>query len=150
MGALERLASFTISIICDNKVSEPTFWAFIVNTVFPFIVPPVTLSPFILSDGMGSPEIILSSMVAVPSVIIPSTGTLSPGFTISISSTSISSSGISSSIPFFILLATGGTRFSRDLTEELVLLCALSSSTCPSKTRVRITAAASKYICTLP
>ena len=33
---------------------------------------------------------------------------------------------------------------------ELVLLCARNSSTCPSKTSVKITAAASKYTCTFP
>jgi hypothetical protein len=36
MGALERLASFTILTICESKVSEPTFHN---KGLIPFMVP---------------------------------------------------------------------------------------------------------------
>ena len=144
MGARDRLASLTISMICESKVSEPTFSALITKDVLPFIVPPVTLSLSDLSTGTGSPVIILSSIMAVPSTMIPSTGIFSPGFTRSKLPSFTSSRGISSSFPFLIILATGGTSPSKALMAELVLLCALSSSTWPIKTRVRMTEAASK------
>ena len=47
-----------ISIICESKVSEPTFSAIITNVLFPLMVPELTLSLTFLSTGMGSPEII--------------------------------------------------------------------------------------------
>jgi hypothetical protein len=40
----------------------------------PLIVPATTASSCFLSTGIGSPEIIDSSMVLCPSVILPSTG----------------------------------------------------------------------------
>ena len=144
MGARERLASLTISMIWARRVSDPTFSAFISKTVFPLMVPPVTLSPTSFSAGTGSPVIMLSSTMAVPEVSTPSTGIFSPGFTTRIFATFTSSRGISSSCPLRITRATGGTRLSRDLIAELVLLCARSSSTCPNSTSVRITADASK------
>ncbi|MBA7479112.1 hypothetical protein ES707_14543 [subsurface metagenome] len=126
-------------------MSEPTFSAFISKEVLPFIVPPVTLSPVDFSVGIGSPVIILSSITAVPSAIIPSTGIFSPGLTFNKSPTCTSSRGISSSCSSRILRATGGTRFSSAFMAELVLLCARNSRTWPSNTRVKITTAASKY-----
>jgi len=125
----DLLASLTISMICASKVSEPTFSAFISKTVFPFMVPPVTLLPISFSAGTGSPVIMLSSMTAVPDVSTPSTGIFSPGFTSRMSPTLTSSKGISCSSPLRMTRATGGTRFSKALMAELVLLCARSSRT---------------------
>ena len=54
------------------------------------------------------------------------------------------SRGISFSCPSVTSLAIGGTRPSKALIAELVLLCALSSKAWPNITSVKITAAASK------
>ncbi|MNQ77355.1 hypothetical protein D3C85_922190 [compost metagenome] len=81
IGALERLASFTICMICESIVSDPTFSAIITNDLVPFMVPEITLSPVFLSTGIGSPVIMASSMLLSPLVIFPSTGIFSPGFT---------------------------------------------------------------------
>ena len=93
---------------------------------------------------MGSPVIIDSSMELLPSVIIPSTGILSPGLTLNKSPTLISSIEISTSSPFSILMALFGANFKSSFTALLVLLCALASSNCPNKTKVKITVDASK------
>jgi hypothetical protein len=68
MGALERLALFTIWTICESKVSEPIFSATITNDLLPFMVPDNRIVNFFI-NGMGSPEIIDSSIALSPSVI---------------------------------------------------------------------------------
>jgi len=92
------------------------------------MVPLFTISPSYLSTGIGSPEIMDSSIEVFPSVIEPSTGILSPGLTLSISPKAISSILICSSTPFFTLIASLGANFSNSLTAEFVLLCAFASS----------------------
>ena len=47
----------------------------------PLTVPPMTRSPAGFSTGTGSPATIASSMLVVPSMTTPSTGTFSPGRT---------------------------------------------------------------------
>ena len=92
------------------------------------MVPPLTLSPTERSTGIGSPEIIDSSIVVFPSVIIPSTGILSPGFTFRISCNSILSILTATSSPFTIFIALLGASFSNSFTAEFVLLCARASN----------------------
>ena len=94
--------------------------------------------------GIGSPVIIDSSTVVSPSVIVPSTGILSPGFTFKISFNSILSIETSTSSPSTILVALLGANFSSSFTAEFVLLCARASNNCPINTSVKITVAASK------
>ena len=69
------------------------------NEPLPFTVAPVTLSPAALATGIGSPVIMDSSTLLVPSSTVPSTGTFSPGFTRSRSPTATLSSGTCSSMP---------------------------------------------------
>ncbi len=150
MGALERLASFTICTICDNKVSAPTFSASIKKDLFPLMVPATTASPFFLSTGIGSPVNIDSSIVLSPSVIFPSTGILSPGFTRNKSPFLIASIAMTLSVPFSTKMASVGANFNNSLMAPLVRLWALASNNCPNKTSVKITVVASKYKCTVP
>ena len=111
IGALLRLASLTILMICESSVSSPTFSAIIINTPFPLMVPDVTLSGVRFSTGIGSPVIMLSSTLELPSVILPSTGTFSPGFTLNTSPIFTCESGTFCSCPSTIKLASSGDRF---------------------------------------
>jgi hypothetical protein len=49
-----------------------------ISEPFAFTVAPVTRFPAFFSTGIGSPEIIDSSMLLTPSRTTPSTGTFSP------------------------------------------------------------------------
>ena len=111
IGALLRLASLTILMILESKVSSPTFSVFIRKVPFPLMVPEVTLSPDFFSKGIGSPVIIDSSMLEFPSIILPSTGIFSPGFTLRISLILISESATFFSFSFTTKLAVSGERF---------------------------------------
>ena len=64
-----------------SQPPEPTRVARNVRLPDPFTVPPVTGSPGDLDTGIGSPVIMLSSTLLVPSVTSPSTGRRSPGRT---------------------------------------------------------------------
>ena len=144
IGARLRCASATICTIFESMVSAPTCVARMVKLPVWLTVPPITGSPALFLTGMGSPLIMDSSMALLPSSSVPSTGTLSPGRTRSRSPDVNSSSGTSRSSPRpKIFIAVGGAS-SRSARKALdVDPRALSSSTCPSSTRVVITAAAS-------
>ncbi len=111
IGALLRLASFTILMILESKVSSPIFSVFIRKVPLPLMVPDVTLSPVFFSAGIGSPVIIDSSILEFPSIIFPSTGTFSPGFTLRISLIFTSESATFFSFSLMIKLAVSGERF---------------------------------------
>ncbi len=81
IGALDPCADSTILTIDCKAVSLPTFVASIVKLPFLFIVAPITLSPICFSTGIDSPVNIDSSTEELPLIITPSTGTFSPGFT---------------------------------------------------------------------
>ena len=98
IGARDPCASSTILIILARRVSPPIFVVFTRSTPCLFIVPPITLSPTTLSTGIGSPEIIDSSIEDLPSTITPSTGIFPPGFTMTISPSTTCSIGISTSV----------------------------------------------------
>ena len=66
-----------------------------------------------------------------PSIIIPSTGIVSPGNTRSISSRDIFSAGIISSFPFSIFLPCTGAREIRFLRPFFALFVVISSSKAP-------------------
>ena len=72
-----------------------------------FTVPQKTSSPIVLSIGSDSPVIIDWSTDEFPKIIFPSTGIISPGSTLNISSLYISSIGTIFSVVFsfsFIIL----------------------------------------------
>ena len=118
--------------------------------MFPLIVPELTLSPAILSTGIGSPEIIDSSIVDSPSFMLPSTGIFSPGLTRNKSPFRIESIATSCSLPSMIFVALFGASFNSSLIALLVFPCALASKSWPNKTSVSITVEASKYTYTVP
>ncbi len=90
----------------------------------------MTWSPIRFVTGTGSPVNIDSSIELEPSVITPSTGTFSPGRTLSKSPTCTWESGISSSRPSsLIFLAVFGASPSKDLIASEVCDRAFNSST---------------------
>ena len=144
IGARLRCARLTCCTICASTVSLPTRSARITNDPVPFTVPPMTWLPGSFSTGIDSPVIMDSSIAPVPSMTIPSTGTLSPGRTRRISPGFTFSTGISSSLLPRTTRAVLGVRSSKARIADPVRLRALNSSTCPSSTSVTIAAAASK------
>jgi hypothetical protein len=87
IGARERCACATICTICASTVCEPIFSARMTRLPEVLRLAPITLSPGPFSTGIGSPVIIASSMLDLPSTTTPSTGTFSPGRTRSLSPT---------------------------------------------------------------
>ena len=144
MGALELVASSTRRIICARAVSSPTLVACIWKYPLLLTVAPMTLSPACLSTGMDSPVMADSSMEAVPSVRIPSTGMDSPALTIRISSFSTSSIGMMDSTPFRSIVAVFGARFRSLLMASDVFPFARASKNLPRVISVRIVPAPSK------
>ena len=151
MGARLRWASETIFTIWASSVSEPTRSARITNPPVPFTVAPMTRSPGFFSTGIGSPLTIASSTALLPSSTTPSTGTFSPGRTRRRSPGFTASSDTSSSAPSSrTRRAVFGAKPRSNRMAAPVRPRARSSSTCPSRTRVTIAAAASKYTPTVP
>ena len=99
IGARLRCAFATRATMRASVVSAPTRSARMTRLPDLLSVPPVSGSPGAFSTGMGSPVIMLSSTVALPSVTTPSTGTLSPGRTRSRSPGRTASRGTSASPP---------------------------------------------------
>ena len=81
MGALLFCASCTKAIMRASIVALPTLSARKLKLPFWLIVPSKTLLPTCFSTGTGSPLKRLSSTYELPAVIVPSTGTFSPGRT---------------------------------------------------------------------
>ena len=79
MGARLDWAILTKATICDKRVSLPTFSALKRMVPLLLIVEPITASPTDFSTGRLSPVTIDSSMVVLPSTIVPSTAIFSPG-----------------------------------------------------------------------
>ena len=84
------------------------------------MVPELTLSPTPFSTGIGSPVIIDSSILLSPSVISPSTGILSPGFTLSKSPSFISCIDITLSPVFSTMVASEGASLRSSFKAPLV------------------------------
>jgi copper chaperone CopZ len=130
IGARERCAAATIWTICASMVSRPTFSARIRTEPVVLSVPAMTLAPASLVTGIDSPVTIDSSSEERPSSTVPSTGTLSPGRTRSLSPTCTVSSETSSSLPSSLTRrAVAGARFSRARMAREVAARARSSST---------------------
>ena len=151
IGARERCACATSCTICDKTVAEPTLSARITKLPVPLRVAPITLDPTVFSTGVGSPVSIDSSTWERPSTTSPSTGTFSPGRTRRRSPTWTCASSTSSSVPSSRRRrAVFGASPSNAFNAVEVFERARSSSSCPSRVRDTITAAASKYTPTRP
>ena len=96
------------------------------------------------STGRGSPLIIASSTLDMPSTTTPSIGIFCPGFTKRISPTCISSIGMVLSSPSTIIIASLACSFMRSLTASLVLYLALASNHLPRVMKNIMNTAASK------
>ena len=146
IGALVSAASLTTVIICESVVSFPTLVALHLISPEVLRVAAYTLLPSLFSTGMLSPVIDDSSTELLPSMITPSTGIRSSAFTTNTSSTLTLSISTSFSAPFSsTITAFLATSFMRFLSALVVLPFMRASSIFPTLTRVRITAADSKY-----
>ena len=145
IGAFELVASSTRRTICERVVSSPTFVACILKYPDLFKVAPMTLSPICFSTGMLSPVRADSSTEEEPSITMPSTGTDSPAFTISVSPACTSSTGITTSCPSRSIVAVFGARFISLVIASEVFPFARASSVFPKVISVRIMPADSKY-----
>ena len=144
MGALLELASSTRRMIWASVVSAPTLVARNLKNPALLMVAAITVLPGSFSTGMLSPVMAASSMLVLPSRITPSTGTLWPGRTSTVSPTTTSSTGITVSIPPRSTAAVLGARSISLVIASLVLPLLLVSRYLPSVMSARIIAADSK------
>jgi hypothetical protein len=99
IGAFEPWASCTSRTIWARTVSRPTLVASNLKLPDVLRVPPMTSSPGDFVTGIGSPVTMLSSTAERPSRTTPSTGTFSPGRTVTRSPRRTSSMRMSTSAP---------------------------------------------------
>ena len=105
-------ASLTSSITLERNESLPIFLTSTVTEPSPFMAPPITFAPTAFETGFDSPVSMDSFTDVCPSVIIPSAGYFSPGFTKILSPAISSSTEISSILPSGIILcASDGISF---------------------------------------
>ncbi len=124
-------------------VSAPTPSAVTYSTPPWTIVPAYTRAPSLLSSGIGSPVIVLSSTAALPRSTSPSTGILCPGLITTVSPRS-TSPGATSTCPLpRSTRAVCGTRSMRLRSSRRVRSRVLASSH-PPRTKRKVTAAASQ------
>ena len=109
-----------------------------------FIVAAFTVSPSALSTGTDSPVRADSSVAAVPSIITPSTGMVSPGLTTKISPCCTSSMAMDTSCPSFSITAVFGAILIRLFKASVVRPLDRDSSVFPTVMRAGIMAADSK------
>ena len=129
-----------------RAVSLPTLVASTVSAPIVLSVAPVTLSPGCFSTGRLSPVSMDSSTADEPAWTIPSTGTDSPGRTRTRSPTWTCATGTVSCSPSpRNTVAVLGCNWASRRIASVVLLFARASSKRPSRIRVIITAAVSKY-----
>ncbi len=144
-GAFELCADLTSPMICASTVSAPTFVARYRNEPVPLTVAPVTALPGCLITGMDSPVIIDSSTDDEPSTTTPSTGSFSPGRTMTTSPTRTSSTPISRSSPSRSTCAPRGLSPAKARMASPVPMRARASSNCPTSISVMTTPTDSKY-----
>ena len=125
-------------------VSSPTLRALALINPDVFMVAALTLSPSSLSTGTDSPVRADSSTAVIPSIIIPSTGIASPGFTAKISPGFTSSISTFTSSPSFSTTAVLGAIFTRFFRASVVLPLDNDSKVLPTVIRAGIIAADSK------
>ena len=107
------------------------------------MVAPMTVSPTAFFTGIDSPVSMDSSTCDPPSVILPSTGILSPGLMTTVSLTSTSAVGTLVSTPLRSTVAIGGARSIRARIASVAPARARISSQWPSRMKTSSTAAAS-------
>ena len=115
IGARLACASCTSRMICCSVVSRPTRVARKRKLPVEFTLPPNTPAPGSLSTGSDSPVSIDSSTADVPSTTSPSTGTRSPGLTMTMSPRRRPATGTSDSTPSRTTSAVRGWRSIRRL-----------------------------------
>ena len=93
---------------------------------------------------MLSPVTIASSTAPLPLTITPSTGTVSPAFTTTISPVSTSDTETCISSPSFITVAVSGIRFTSLLIASVVFFLLLASKYLPRVISVSMVPAESK------
>ena len=120
IGAFVAAASLTIWMICEKVVSSPTLVARALINPDWFIVAAETVSSTFLSTGIDSPVSADSSIAVVPSMITPSTGIDSPGFTTKMSPDFTSSIPTSACSPSRSITAVFGAIFIRFLRASVV------------------------------
>ena len=147
IGALEVCARRTISIICCRTESLPSLAADMRALPERFSVPPNTVSPAALSTGRLSPVSMDSSTAQLPPMIIPSTGTLSPGRRTTTSCSHISSMSSSFSSPSRSTSAVFGWRRMRRRMAPEVSVFARFSRYFPNRMRHSSTHSERKYNC---
>ena len=144
IGALVAAASLTIWMIWEKVVSSPTLVARALIKPDWLIVAALTLSPSALSTGIDSPVRADSSTAVCPSVISPSTGIDSPGFTTKTSPILTSSMEISCCTPSLTTTAFFGAIFIRFFKASVVLPLERDSRVLPTVMSAGIMAADSK------
>ena len=145
IGAFVAAASLTIWMIWENVVSSPILVAFARMKPDWLIVAADTLSPTALSTGIDSPVSADSSTAVFPSMISPSTGIDSPGFTTKISPSITSSMPTVTALPFLSTTAVFGAIFMRFFSASVVRPFDRDSSVLPTVISAGIIAADSKY-----
>ena len=146
IGGRAPWACSTSRTIWASAVSAPTRVARRVNVPLVFSVAPMTSSPGPFTTGSASPVSIASSTAEDPSTTTPSTGTFSPGRTRTMSSWRTSAMGRSTSPPPRTTRAVRGCRPMSVRMASPVWPLARASSRRPSRMRVMMSAAESKYI----
>jgi hypothetical protein len=143
-GAFDPCASSTRRMIWAKVVWRPTRVVSILKVPILLMVAPKTFEPACFSTGMLSPVSIDSSTEDRPSVTTPSTGTFSPGRTMTMSPTATSSTGTSTSRPSRTMRAVFALRPMRRLIAEALVLLAFASSQRPKRMSAMMITDASK------
>ena len=144
IGALEEPASRTIFMIRERTVSSPTFSARMRSTLPLLTEALVTKSPSPTSTGRLSPVMADLSTKELPERTMPSTGILSPCFTMTTSPFTTSERRTVFCVPSRSTFTASGASFRSFSTSSPVLLLERASSHFPSVTSVSTIAADSK------
>ncbi len=140
--ALASCASSTRWMMRASVVSAPMPWASTWRKPLAAMVPAYTRLPGTFSAGSDSPVMVASSMLPVPPMTSPSTGTRAPFFTSTVSPTRTSAAPTSTCSPSRSTSAVSGATLTNSANAERVLSRVAPSSALPSANR-KVTAAAS-------
>ena len=143
VGAFASCASSTRWMMRASVVSAPTPVASTRRKPPREMVPANTWSPIRLSTGTDSPVMLAWSMAPVPSTTTPSTGTLAPFFTMTISPASTSAAPTVTCSPPRRTTASSGATAMSSCSADLVLFSVADSRALPTAKR-KVTAAASQ------
>ena len=144
IGAFDPWASSTSLMIPASAVSAPMPVALQRSSPCALIVAAYTGLPAVLLTGRLSPVSSDSSILELPSITLPSTGTASPGRTMKVSPTRNCATGISRTSPLRSTRAVCGcNRISSSIAAE-ARARARDSSNLPRNTSVMMLTAASK------